>query len=65
MMESLTWHRSILAGGKKRGDCYVEHTATAACTEGWEADDFDSMYVLTFDGDKLVSSKKEKEGYAE
>jgi hypothetical protein len=31
----------------------------------WEADDFDSMYVLTFDGDKLVSSKKEKEGYAE
>ena len=31
----------------------------------WEADDFDSMYVFTFDGDKLVSSKKEKEGYAE
>ena len=31
----------------------------------WEADDFDSMYVFTFAGDKLVSAKKEQEGYAE
>ena len=31
----------------------------------WKADDFDSMYVLSFEGGKLVSSKKEAEGYAE
>ena len=31
----------------------------------WKADDFDSMYVLSYEGGKLVSSKKEKEGYAE
>ena len=27
--------------GSKRGDCYVEHTASAACDEGWEVDTFD------------------------
>ena len=32
----------------------------------WEADDFDSMYVLTFsETGKLLAARKEKEGYAE
>ena len=31
----------------------------------WKADDFDSLYVLAFEGGKLVRAKKEAEGYAE
>ena len=49
-------------GGKKRGDCYVEHTATAACTEGWEADDFDTYELgspLPADADELKSDDDE------
>ena len=31
----------------------------------WKADDFDSIYVLSYESGKLVSSKKEAEGYAD
>ena len=51
-------------GGKKRGDCYVEHTATAACTEGWEADDSDTYELglpLPADADELKSDDDETE----
>ena len=34
-------HFFIYGKDSKAGDCYHEHTKTADCTEGFEADDYD------------------------